>query len=207
MYKQRLDLMVTGRTLFGCPPVKGQELDDHYFGNINERVKAFMEEVNEELWELGVYAKTEHKEVAPCQFELAPVYSSLNLSCDQNQLTMEVLKKVAKHHGLVCLLHEKPFDGVNGSGKHDNWSFSDDKGHNILEPGDSPEDNIRFLTVLAAIIKGVDEYQDLLRFYSLFLCTVPGAERSPADSGNPSGSDYVQCPCCRQVPCPDGLPE
>ena len=183
MYKQRLDLMVTGRTLFGCPPVKGQELDDHYFGNINERVKAFMEEVNEELWELGVYAKTEHKEVAPCQFELAPVYSSLNLSCDQNQLTMEVLKKVAKHHGLVCLLHEKPFDGVNGSGKHDNWSFSDDKGHNILEPGDSPEDNIRFLTVLAAIIKGVDEYQDLLR---LSVASAGNDHRLGADEAPPA---------------------
>lgn len=183
MYKQRLDLMVTGRTLFGCPPVKGQELDDHYFGNINERVKAFMEEVNEELWELGVYAKTEHKEVAPCQFELAPVYSSLNLSCDQNQLTMEVLKKVAKHHGLVCLLHEKPFDGVNGSGKHDNWSFSDDKGHNILEPGDSPKDNIRFLTVLAAIIKGVDEYQDLLR---LSVASAGNDHRLGADEAPPA---------------------
>lgn len=183
MYKQRLDLMVTGRTLFGCPPVKGQELDDHYFGNINERVKAFMEEVNEELWELGVYAKTEHKEVAPCQFELAPVYSSLNLSCDQNQLTMEVLKKVAKHHGLVCLLHEKPFDGVNGSGKHDNWSFSDDKGHNILEPGDSPNDNIRFLTVLAAIIKGVDEYQDLLR---LSVASAGNDHRLGADEAPPA---------------------
>lgn len=183
MYKQRLDLMVTGRTLFGCPPVKGQELDDHYFGNINERVKAFMEEVNEELWELGVYAKTEHKEVAPCQFELAPVYSSLNISCDQNQLTMEVLKKVAKHHGLVCLLHEKPFDGVNGSGKHDNWSFSDDKGHNILEPGDSPKDNIRFLTVLAAIIKGVDEYQDLLR---LSVASAGNDHRLGADEAPPA---------------------
>ena len=142
-----------------------------------------MEEVNEELWELGVYAKTEHKEVAPCQFELAPVYSSLNLSCDQNQLTMEVLKKVAKHHGLVCLLHEKPFDGVNGSGKHDNWSFSDDKGHNILEPGDSPKDNIRFLTVLAAIIKGVDEYQDLLR---LSVASAGNDHRLGADEAPPA---------------------
>ena len=182
-YKQRLDLVVTGRTLFGCPPVKGQELDDHYFGNINERVKKFMEEVNEELWELGVYAKTEHKEVAPCQFELAPVYSSLNMSCDQNQLTMEVLKKVAHHHGLVCLLHEKPFEGVNGSGKHDNWSFSDDKGHNILEPGENPKDNIRFLTVLAAIIKGVDEYQDLLR---LSVATAGNDHRLGADEAPPA---------------------
>ncbi len=182
-YKQRLDLVVTGRTLFGCPPVKGQELDDHYFGNINERVKKFMEEVNEELWQLGVYAKTEHKEVAPCQFELAPVYSSLNISCDQNQLTMEVLKKVAHHHGLVCLLHEKPFEGVNGSGKHDNWSFSDDKGHNILEPGENPKDNIRFLTVLAAIIKGVDEYQDLLR---LSVASAGNDHRLGADEAPPA---------------------
>lgn len=163
MYKQRLDLMVTGRTLFGASPVKGQELDDHYFGNIEERVKAYMEEVDEELWKLGVYAKTEHKEVAPCQFEIAPVYCPVNLASDQNQITMEVLQRVANHHDFVCLLHEKPFEGINGSGKHDNWSFSTDKGENMLEPGDSPKDNIRFLITLAAIIKGVDEYQDLLR--------------------------------------------
>ena len=163
MFKERLDLLVTGRTLFGADPVKGQELDDHYFGSLSERVKAYMEEVDEELWKLGVYAKTEHKEVAPCQFELAPVFTSTNIANDQNQLTMEVLQKVASHHGLVCLLHEKPFDGVNGSGKHNNWSFCTEEGENILEPGDSPKDNIRFLTVLAAIIKGVDEYQDLLR--------------------------------------------
>lgn len=163
MFKERLDLLVTGRTLFGAAPVKGQELDDHYFGSLSERVKAYMEEVDEELWKLGVYAKTEHKEVAPCQFELAPVFTSTNIANDQNQLTMEVLQKVASHHGLVCLLHEKPFDGVNGSGKHNNWSFCTEEGGNILEPGDSPKDNIRFLTVLAAIIKGVDEYQDLLR--------------------------------------------
>ena len=163
MYKKRLDLMVTGRTLFGTDPVKGQELDDHYFGNIEERVKAYMEEVDEELWKLGVYAKTEHKEVAPCQFEIAPVYSPVNLTNDQNQITMEILQKVANHHGLVCLLHEKPFAGVNGSGKHNNWSFSTDKGENMLEPGDSPKDNIRFLITLVAIIKAVDEYQDLLR--------------------------------------------
>lgn len=163
MFKERLDLLVTGRTLFGADPVKGQELDDHYFGSLSERVKAYMEEVDEELWKLGVYAKTEHKEVAPCQFELAPVFTSTNIANDQNQLTMEVLQKVASHHGLVCLLHEKPFDGVNGSGKHNNWSFCTEEGENILESGDSPKDNIRFLTVLAAIIKGVDEYQDLLR--------------------------------------------
>lgn len=163
LFKKRLDLMVTGRTLFGAPPVKGQELDDHYFGNIDERVKAYMEEVDEELWKLGVFAKTEHKEVAPCQFELAPVFSSVNIANDQNQLTMDVLKRVARHHGLVCLLHEKPFEGVNGSGKHNNWSFSTDTHENLLEPGDNPKDNVRFLTILAAIIKGVDEYQDLLR--------------------------------------------
>lgn len=183
MYKQRMDLMVTGRTLLGCPPVKGQELDDHYFGNINERVKSYMEEVDEELWKLGVYAKTEHKEVAPCQFELAPVYSALNISSDQNQLTMEVLRRVARRHGLVCLLHEKPFEGINGSGKHDNWSFSDDHGENILEPGDSPKDNIRFLTVLSAIIKGVDEYQDLLR---LSVATAGNDHRLGADEAPPA---------------------
>lgn len=163
LFKQRLDLMVTGRTLFGAPPVKGQELDDHYFGNIDERVKAYMEEVDQELWKLGVFAKTEHKEVAPCQFELAPVFSSVNSANDQNQITMDVLKRVARHHGFVCLLHEKPFEGVNGSGKHNNWSCSTDSHENLLEPGDDPKDNIRFLTILAAIIKGVDEYQDLLR--------------------------------------------
>ncbi|MDD7280927.1 MAG: glutamine synthetase III [Erysipelotrichaceae bacterium] len=163
LYKQRFDLMVTGRTLFGAAPVKGQELDDHYFGNISQRVKAYMEEVDEELWKLGVFAKTEHKEVAPCQFELAPVYSSTNIANDQNQITMEVLQKVAKQHGFVCLLHEKPFEGVNGSGKHNNWSFSTNDGENLLEPGKNPKDNIRFLITLAAIIKAVDEYQDLLR--------------------------------------------
>ncbi len=163
MYQKRLDLQITGRTLFGAPSVKGQELDDHYFGSIPENVKAFMEEADEELWKLGVYAKTEHKEVAPCQFELAPVYSAANLANDQNQLTMEMLQRAARHHGLVCLLHEKPFEGINGSGKHNNWSFSLNGSENLLEPGDSPQDNLRFLLILAAIIKGVDEYQDLLR--------------------------------------------
>lgn len=163
IYKQRLDLMVCGRTLFGADPVKGQELDDHYFGNIEERVKAYMEEVDQELWKLGVYAKTEHKEAAPCQFEIAPVYCPVNLANDHNQITMEVLQRVAAHHNLVCLLHEKPFAGVNGSGKHNNWSFSTDKGKNMLEPGSNPKDNIRFLTTLCAIIKAVDDYQDLLR--------------------------------------------
>ena len=183
MYSQRTDLMVTGRTLFGAPPVKGQELDDHYFGNIGERAKAFMEEVDEELWRLGVFAKTEHKEVAPCQFELAPVYSAGNIASDQNQLTMEVLKKVANHHGLVCLLHEKPFASVNGSGKHNNWSFSDDKGNNILEPGKNPKDNLRFLIVLSAIIKAVDEYQDLLR---VSVATAGNDHRLGADEAPPA---------------------
>ena len=160
---QREDIIFAGRTLFGAPAPKGQEMDDHYFGVIRERIGSYMNDLNKELWKLGVYAKTEHKEVAPCQFELAPVFTSTNIANDQNQLTMEVLQKVASHHGLVCLLHEKPFDGVNGSGKHNNWSFCTEEGENILEPGDSPKDNIRFLTVLAAIIKGVDEYQDLLR--------------------------------------------
>lgn len=161
--EQRLDLQITGRTLFGAAPVKGQELDDHYFGSIPPKVKAFMEDVNDELWKLGVYAKTEHKEVAPCQFELAPVYATANLANDQNQLTMEVLQKTARAHGLVCLLHEKPFAGINGSGKHDNWSCSLNGKDNLLEPGENPADNLRFLLMLAAIIKGVDEYQDLLR--------------------------------------------
>lgn len=162
-YDQRLDLQVTGRTLFGAPAVKGQELDDHYFASIEPRVKAFMEEVDETLWRLGVFAKTEHKEVAPCQYELAPVYTSTNQANDQNQLMMEIFQRVANKHGLVCLLHEKPFEGINGSGKHNNWSISTDTGENILEPGKNPEQNLRFLLVLAAIIKGVDEYQDLLR--------------------------------------------
>jgi glutamine synthetase len=183
MYKQRLDLVVTGRTLFGTAPVKGQELDDHYFGSIDERVKKFMEEVNEELWRLGVYAKTEHKEVAPCQFELAPVYTSVNLANDQNQLMMEVLQRVAHHHGMVCLLHEKPFEGINGSGKHDNWSFSTDAGENLLEPGSTPSQNLRFLLVLSAIIKGVDEYQDLLR---LSVATAGNDHRLGADEAPPA---------------------
>ena len=181
--EDRLDLNITGRTLFGCPPVKGQELDDHYFGIIEPRVKAFMEEVDEELWKLGVYAKTEHKEVAPCQYELAPVYTSANVANDQNQITMEMLKKIAANHGLCCLLHEKPFDGVNGSGKHNNWSFTTNTGENVLEPGKNPKDNIRFLTVLSAIIKGVDEYQDLLR---LSVATAGNDLRLGADEAPPA---------------------
>jgi glutamine synthetase len=182
-YKERLDLMVTGRTLFGCPPVKGQELDDHYFGNIQERVKAFMEEADRQLWRLGVYAKTEHKEVAPGQFELAPVYTSTNLANDQNQLVMETLTRCARHHGFVCLLHEKPFAGVNGSGKHNNWSFSTNEGENLLEPGKSPQDNLRFLLILCAIIKAVDEYQDLLR---ISVATAGNDLRLGADEAPPA---------------------
>ena len=162
-YEQRKDLIYTGRTLFGAPCPKGQELEDHYFGTIKSRVQEFMSDLNQELWKLGILAKTEHNEVAPAQHELAPIFTTTNIATDHNQLTMELIQRVAKKHGLVALLHEKPFEGINGSGKHNNWSFCTEEGENILEPGDSPKDNIRFLTVLAAIIKGVDEYQDLLR--------------------------------------------
>jgi len=163
LYKKRPDLVITGRTLIGARPPKGQELDDHYFGAIRPRVMAFMEELNEELWKLGVYAKTEHNEVAPSQHELAPIFTTVNVATDQNQLTMEVMKKVAERHGLACLLHEKPFAGVNGSGKHDNWSLSTDKGENLFEPGASPSENRRFLLFLCAMICAVDKHQDLLR--------------------------------------------
>ncbi|SDN00223.1 glutamine synthetase III [Acetanaerobacterium elongatum] len=163
LYNQRKDLIYTGRTLFGAKPPKGQELDDHYFGAIRARVSAFMKELDEELWKLGILAKTKHNEVAPCQHELAPIFTTTNIATDHNQLTMELMKKIAPHHGLVCLLHEKPFAGVNGSGKHNNWSMSTDTGVNLLEPGDSPLENAQFLTILSAVIKAVDEYQDLLR--------------------------------------------
>ena len=162
-YDKRKDLIFTGRTLFGAKPPKGQELEDHYFGTIKPRVVAYMKELDEELWKLGILAKTKHNEVAPAQHELAPIYTTTNIATDHNQLTMEVMKKVAKKHGLVCLLHEKPFAGINGSGKHNNWSISTSDGVNLLNPGKSPEDNAQFLLFLAAIIKGVDEYQDLLR--------------------------------------------
>ena len=162
-YNKRKDLIYTGRTLFGCKPPKGQELDDYYFGMIKTRVSAYMKDLNEELWKLGVLAKTEHNEVAPAQHELAPIYDTTNVAVDHNQLTMEIMRKTAKRHGLTCLLHEKPFDGVNGSGKHNNWSISTDTGENLLEPGKSPEENAQFLTFLCAVIKAVDEYQDLLR--------------------------------------------
>ena len=163
MYLKRRDLIYTGRTLFGAKPPKGQELDDHYFGAIKPRVKAFMEELNEELWKLGVMAKTEHNEVAPCQHELAPIFTVTNVAADHNQLMMEVMKKVARKHGMVCLLHEKPFAGVNGSGKHNNWSMSTDRGVNLLSPGETPYENAQFLLFLVAVLKAVDEYQGLLR--------------------------------------------
>ena len=163
LYARRKDLIYTGCTLFGARPPKGQELDDHYFGNLKPRVAAYMREVDEELWKLGVSAKTEHNEVAPCQHELAPIFTTANLATDHNQLTMEIMKRVAAKHGFVCLLHEKPFAGVNGSGKHNNWSMSTDTGLNLLEPGETPADNAQFLLFLVAVIKAVDLHQDLLR--------------------------------------------
>ena len=163
MYEKRSDLKFTGRTLFGAKPPKTQEMDDHYFGTIQPKVQEYMKDLNDELWKLGVLAKTEHNEVAPAQHELAPIYSSTNIATDQNQLTMEIMQKVAARHGLVCLLHEKPFAGVNGSGKHNNWSIGTDTGVNLLSPGDTPYENAQFLTFLCAVIKAVDDYQDLLR--------------------------------------------
>ena len=163
MYDQRPDLIFTGRTLFGAPAPKGQELEDHYFGSIKTRVAAFMNDVDEELWKLGVLAKTKHNEVAPSQHELAPIFSTSNIATDHNELTMEVMKKTAEKHGLVCLLHEKPFAGVNGSGKHNNWSIGTNTGENLLDPGKNPEDNLQFQLFLAAVVKAVHEYQDLLR--------------------------------------------
>ena len=163
LYKQRPDLMFSGRTLFGALPPKGQEMEDHYFGVIRERVGAFMKDLNEELWKLGVTAKTQHNEVAPAQHELAPIYETANIAVDHNQLVMETMKRVAVKHGMRCLLHEKPYAGVNGSGKHDNWSITTDNGVNLLEPGDTPNENIQFLLVLACIMKAVDTHADLLR--------------------------------------------
>lgn len=163
LYDQRPDLIYTGRTLFGARSPKGQELNDHYFGNIKERVAAYMEELNEELWKLGILAKTQHNEVAPAQHELAPIYTTTNIATDHNQLTMEIMQKVAAKHGLVCLLHEKPFAGVNGSGKHNNWSMATNTGVNLLSPGAKPHENTRFLLFLCAVIQAVDDYQDLLR--------------------------------------------
>lgn len=163
LYDQRKDLILTGRTLFGAKAPKGQELEDHYFGSIKPRVMAFMQDLDEELWKLGIYSKTRHNEVAPAQHEMAPIFTTTNLATDHNQLTMEVMRKVAQKHNLVCLLHEKPFAGVNGSGKHNNWSMSTNTGRNLLSPGKNPAQNTEFLLFLAAIIKGVYEYQDLLR--------------------------------------------
>ena len=163
LFDKRKDLIYTGRTLFGAKAPKGQELEDHYFGAIKPRVQEFMKELNTELWKLGILAKTEHNEVAPAQHELAPIFSTTNIATDHNQLTMELMQKIAKKHGMVCLLHEKPFAGVNGSGKHNNWSISTDTGVNLLEPGETPFDNAQFLLFLVAVIKAVDDYQDLLR--------------------------------------------
>ena len=177
-YEQRPDLIYTGRTLLGARPPKGQELDDHYFGAIKPRVAAFMRELDEELWKLGVPAKTEHNEVAPAQHELACVYSTVNIAADHNQLVMERMKRVAGRHGMVCLLHEKPFAGVNGSGKHNNWSLSTDRGENLLNPGDTPEENAQFLLILTAVLQVVDEYQDLLRI------SVAGASNDHRLGGN-----------------------
>ncbi len=183
MYDQRPDLRFTGRTLFGARAPKGQEMDDHYFGVIKPRVQAFMNDLNEELWKLGVLAKTEHNEVAPAQHELAPIYSTTNLATDQNQLMMEIMQKVASRHGLVCLLHEKPFAGVNGSGKHNNWSIATDTGVNLLSPGETPYENAQFLLFLCAVIKAVDDYQDLLR---LSVATAGNDHRLGANEAPPA---------------------
>ena len=163
MYDQREDLILTDRTLFGANPPKGQELDDQYFANLKPRVAAYMADLDMELWKLGIYSKTKHNEVVPAQHEMAPIFTTSNLGTDQNELTMEVMKKIALKHNLVCLLHEKPFEGVNGSGKHNNWSMSSNDGQNLLDPGDTPMENLQFLTILCALIKGVDEYADLMR--------------------------------------------
>ena len=162
-YLKREDLIFAGRTLFGAPAPKGQELEDHYFGAIKSRVSSFMKELNDELWKLGVLAKTEHNEVAPAQHELAPIFTTTNIAADHNQLTMELMQKIAKKHDMVCLLHEKPFAGVNGSGKHNNWSMCTNTGVNLLEPGDTPYENAQFLLMLCAVIQAVDDYQDMLR--------------------------------------------
>ena len=183
MYEKRKDLMFTGRTLFGAKPPKGQELDDHYFGVIPPRVAAYMADLNEELWKLGILAKTEHNEVAPAQHELAPIYTTTNIATDHNQLTMEIMQKVALRHGLVCLLHEKPFAGVNGSGKHNNWSMATDTGVNLLTPGDTPYENAQFLLFLCAVIKAVDDYQDLLR---LSVATAGNDHRLGANEAPPA---------------------
>ena len=183
MYDKRKDLIYTGRTLFGAKPPKGQEMDDHYFGVIKPRVAAFMADLNEELWKLGILAKTEHNEVAPAQHELAPIYTTTNIATDHNQLTMEIMQKVAAKHGLVCLLHEKPFAGVNGSGKHNNWSIATNTGVNLLSPGETPYENAQFLLFLCAVIKAVDDYQDLLR---LSVATAGNDHRLGANEAPPA---------------------
>ncbi len=183
MYEKRKDLMFCGRTLFGAKPPKGQEMDDHYFGVIKPRVAEYMADLNEELWKLGILAKTEHNEVAPAQHELAPIYATTNIATDHNQITMEIMQKVASKHGLVCLLHEKPFAGVNGSGKHNNWSMATDKGDNLLTPGETPYENAQFLLFLCAVIKAVDDYQDLLR---LSVATAGNDHRLGANEAPPA---------------------
>ena len=183
MFEKRPDLVYTGRTLFGAMPPKGQELDDHYFGVIKPRVTEFMEDLNNELWKLGILAKTEHNEVAPAQHELAPIFSTTNVATDNNQLMMEIMQKVARKHGMVCLLHEKPFAGVNGSGKHNNWSMATDTGVNLLSPGDTPYENAQFLLFLAAVIQAVDDYQDLLR---LSVATAGNDHRLGANEAPPA---------------------
>ena len=183
VFDQRPDLIYTGRTLFGAMPPKGQEMDDHYFGVIKPRVSEFMEDLNQELWKLGILAKTEHNEVAPAQHELAPIYSTTNVATDSNQLMMEIMKKVASRHGMVCLLHEKPFAGVNGSGKHNNWSIATDTGVNLLSPGKTPYENAQFLLFLAAVIQAVDDYQDLLR---LSVATAGNDHRLGANEAPPA---------------------
>lgn len=183
VYEKRKDLIFCGRTLFGAKPPKGQEMDDHYFGAIKPRVAAYMADLDEELWKLGILAKTEHNEVAPAQHELAPIYTTTNIATDHNQLTMEIMQKVAARHGLVCLLHEKPFAGVNGSGKHNNWSISTDTGVNLLTPGETPYENAQFLLFLVAVIKAVDDYQDLLR---LSVATAGNDHRLGANEAPPA---------------------
>ncbi len=183
LYKQRKDLIMTGRTLFGAMPPKGQEMEDHYFGSIKPRISEYMADLDKELWKLGILAKTKHNEVAPAQHELAPIYRTTNIAADNNQLTMEVMQKVALKHGLVCLLHEKPFDGVNGSGKHNNWSISTDTGVNLLTPGETPYENAQFLLFLSAVIKAVDDYQDLLR---LSVATAGNDHRLGANEAPPA---------------------
>lgn len=183
LYEKRQDLIMTGRTLFGAMPPKGQEMNDHYFGAIKPRVAEYMADLNEELWKLGILAKTEHNEVAPAQHELAPIYTTTNIAADHNQLTMDIMQKTALKHGLVCLLHEKPFAGVNGSGKHNNWSISTDTGVNLLTPGETPYENAQFLLFLCAVIKAVDDYQDLLR---LSVATAGNDHRLGANEAPPA---------------------